>query len=115
MKTLSSEHGLTYHLFTDAPLPDYQDQMVMFTRAAVVVAPHGAGLSNLLFSKPGTCVLEVLCERPATNMCFQRLALLLGMPYHALVSTHGCEDVINIDTGVFIAAVKSFLQLHFPK
>lgn len=36
-----------------------QDQIDVFHSAEVVVAPHGAGLTNLTFSRPGTKVLEM--------------------------------------------------------
>jgi capsular polysaccharide biosynthesis protein len=35
------------------------EQVAAFSRARVVVAPHGAGLTNLMFAPPGTLVLEI--------------------------------------------------------
>jgi capsular polysaccharide biosynthesis protein len=35
------------------------EQIAAFSRARVVVAPHGAGLTNLMFAPPGTLVLEI--------------------------------------------------------
>jgi len=40
----------------DAPL---REHIEMFNRAAVVIAPHGAGLSNLIFCREGTAVVEI--------------------------------------------------------
>ena len=40
----------------DAPLHEHIE---MFHRAAVVIAPHGAGLSNLIFCREGTAVVEI--------------------------------------------------------
>jgi hypothetical protein len=36
-----------------------RDHMEMFKRARVVIAPHGAGLINLMWCKPGTHIVEV--------------------------------------------------------
>ncbi|MDJ1175413.1 glycosyltransferase family 61 protein [Roseofilum capinflatum] len=35
------------------------DQALLFSSADVVVAPHGAGLSNIIFCHPGTKVIEI--------------------------------------------------------
>jgi hypothetical protein len=36
-----------------------REQIDMFSRAGIVVAPHGAGLTNITFSPPGVQVLEL--------------------------------------------------------
>ena len=40
----------------EAPL---REHIEVFNRAAVVIAPHGAGLSNLIFCREGTAVVEI--------------------------------------------------------
>ncbi|MDQ2104094.1 glycosyltransferase family 61 protein [Azospirillum isscasi] len=56
------------------------DQMRAFAEATHVVAPHGAGLTNLVFCRPGTmvCELQMDCY---TNWLFRRLANLRGLEY----------------------------------
>jgi len=65
--------------------------MTLFHSAVVVVAPHGAGLSNVLFSRPGTFVVEGVCNVPHVNLCFQRLTHVLGHHWHGVTSRGGCE------------------------
>jgi hypothetical protein len=38
---------------------NHHDQIAAFARARIVVGVHGAGMSNLIFSEPGTQVLEM--------------------------------------------------------
>jgi len=45
------------------------EQVTLFHQALIVVAPHGAGLSNLVFCQPGTKVLE-MCAPQYVNPCF---------------------------------------------
>jgi capsular polysaccharide biosynthesis protein len=39
-----------------------QEQINLFAGAEIVVAPHGAGLTNIAFSAPGTAVLELFAN-----------------------------------------------------
>ena len=36
-----------------------RDHIALFQRALVLIGPHGAGMSNLLWMKPGSCVIEI--------------------------------------------------------
>jgi capsular polysaccharide biosynthesis protein len=60
-------------------------QARMFHEADVIVAPHGAGLSNLVFCKSGTLVIEIL---PPMWMapCFMALATAAGCDYRHIVA-----------------------------
>lgn len=55
-------------LYDDA---DYSlsDTITLFSGARFVLAPHGAGLTNLMFSPPDTHVIEFLNPPPDTNPC----------------------------------------------
>jgi len=61
------------------------DQMSLFRGAKIVVAPHGAGLANLVFSRPGTRVIECF-GREYVNACFSQLAAICGLDYVPLVA-----------------------------
>lgn len=57
------------------------EQRARFAGAEVVVAVHGAGLTNLLFARPGTLVVELFPHGTVHDSCYRRLAHHLGMPY----------------------------------
>lgn len=63
----------------------WAEQIDRFRRAKVIVAPHGAGLANLVFCEPGTRVIE-LFDRSYVNGCFWQLAALRGLDYRPLVA-----------------------------
>jgi capsular polysaccharide biosynthesis protein len=57
------------------------DQVALFHRAECVVGPHGAGLTNLLFCRSGTKVVEIGTPyRPWA--CFYEIAHHRGLDYH---------------------------------
>ena len=81
----------TLEEFTD-PVPPLGEVGRMFSRAAVIVAPHGAGLSNMLFSDPGTVVVEGMCRVAFTALSFRNLAYLLGHRYYGVFTRRSCVD-----------------------
>jgi capsular polysaccharide biosynthesis protein len=56
------------------------EAVAMFSRAVAVVAPHGAGLSHILFCPPGTAVVELMFMR-SPPMMFWHMAAALGLRY----------------------------------
>ncbi len=59
-----------------------EDQRLLFAEARVVIGTHGAGLTNLIFCKPGTKVLEIFQAREDDTYCY--LSQVLGLDYHCL-------------------------------
>jgi len=61
---------LQSHGFQSVALEDYglAEQIRMFHEAEYIVGPHGAGLTNLVFCKPGTRVLEISSPRRPGRM-----------------------------------------------
>jgi len=60
------------------------EQIGFFRSAAVVVAPHGAALSNLLWCTPGTVVVEFFASGYQPTF-FRTLCHELGLTYHSLM------------------------------
>ncbi len=60
------------------------DQVRLFRHAEAVVAPHGAGLTNLGYCRPGTLVLEIFMDA-YVNWCFRRLAAVRGVRYDCVL------------------------------
>jgi capsular polysaccharide biosynthesis protein len=60
------------------------DQVRLFRGADVIVAPHGAALTNLGFCRPGTQVIELLMDAYC-NWCFRNLAGLMQLRYDCVL------------------------------
>lgn len=56
------------------------DQIRLYENADILIGPHGAGLTNMIFSKE-TCVIELLNK---SYPSYQHLAQLCGHEYHYL-------------------------------
>lgn len=70
---------------------NFRDQVAAFAGADEIVAVHGAGLTNLLFCRPGTRVIEVFPENFVKSTYFW-LARRLGLEYDYLVGGPGDYD-----------------------
>ncbi len=78
----------------------------IFHSANVVIAPHGAGLTNLLFCSPGTKVIELFSPNWMLS-CFKMISQYLGLDYYELtgkghrypnrVDPRGYHENIEID------------------
>ncbi|MEI8287845.1 MAG: glycosyltransferase family 61 protein [Verrucomicrobiota bacterium] len=62
----------------------FEAQVRLFRNAEAVTAPHGAGLTNLIFCRPETPVLEMF-SRDNVRRCYWTLSTELGLPYRFLL------------------------------
>jgi len=57
------------------------DQISIFSKAQMIVAVHGAGLSNLAFASHGTIVYELACKE-YPNTTFEAISNQLNLEHH---------------------------------
>jgi len=79
--------GFERHILEERPIAE---QIDLFHRAEAVVAPHGAGLSHLLFA-PHTAVLELFAS-PIVIPHYYLLSKSLGHDYSFLTGTQSHHD-----------------------
>jgi capsular polysaccharide biosynthesis protein len=61
----------------------FADTVTIFSSAAIIVAPHGAGLTNMLFSDSGIPIIEFMSlQNP--NICYWHLSELLKNKYYMI-------------------------------
>ena len=61
------------------------EQVALFHGADQILAQHGAGLTNLVFSKPGAKVLEIF-EPEFINPCYAWISKKIGLDYSPLIN-----------------------------
>lgn len=62
----------------------FEEQVGLFQSAELVVAPHGAGLTNIVFCQEGANVIEFFSPN-YVNVCFWALANQVGLKYSYLI------------------------------
>jgi capsular polysaccharide biosynthesis protein len=78
----------------------FQDQIAVFSKARFIVAPHGAGLSNIVWADSPCRILEIFPSE-MSNDCYARLAVSLGLEYDYVV----CEADVSSSGRIRIADV----------
>jgi tetratricopeptide (TPR) repeat protein len=68
-----------------------REQANCMAAAEVVIAPHGSGLTNLVFCQPGTKVIEILSPS-WLNSCYWMLSLTCQLDYFCLVGEASIEN-----------------------
>lgn len=88
------KHGFSIVVPGDFSL---EDQVYLFAKAKIIVAPHGMGLTNMLWSDQLEHVVELFSTEWIRN-CFFRMAQNLGVNYHASVvnpvQSEGTADMV---------------------
>ena len=75
-----------------------EETALLFSRARIVAAPHGAGICNTVFCPSGTIVLEFVVKIDP-NPCFWHLSEMLENKHYMIptVTDDGTNFIVNID------------------
>ena len=111
LRAVAERRRLNFTVFSDRPSPPLSVAAELFNAAVLVVGPHGAGLSNVVFCEPGTALIEGVCNEPHVNMCYQMTAHMLGLRYHAVPSRGGCERVVDVTASDVENAVETYVDM----
>lgn len=74
------------------------DQVQLFYNADVVVAPHGAGLTNLVFCRPGTKVVEIYSPKHM-NPCYWYLSNHVNLDYYYIIGKKLSQHPESVERG----------------
>ncbi len=77
----------------------FDEQILAFKDANVIVGPHGAGLTNAAFARPNATIIELRPlnrqgESPMWGMSYLNLSSIMGYKYVAHVSTNESDAEI---------------------
>ncbi len=71
------------------------DQARLFESADIIVAPHGAGLTNIVFCREGTVVIDLFAPN-YVNPCYWVVSQACGLRYFYLIG-EGARPPVGID------------------
>jgi len=71
-------------------------QIAVFSQARAVCSVHGSALTNLLWARPETYVLELIPQN-FLNGCYESIAASIGLDYHYLLCDSDSAFCIKVD------------------
>ncbi len=112
---LLEKYGIEYRAMDSLSM---LEQMRIFQQAEVIIAPHGAALTNLFFAKPHTKVLEILPETYHDHTTYH-IAAYSHCNYHymrAKVQPNQAQTAPEYqDMWIDVAVLEDCLQKLIPK
>ena len=101
--------GVTVTELADWSLPDQAVIFHIIANADVVIGVHGAGLTNTIIARPGTCIVEFM---PADWFvpCYWRMSGQLGLQHHLFVVEGAKAGPVTVPVMRAIAAVRDCMQ-----
>ena len=91
---------------------DHRSQIEAFRSAHIIVTVHGAALTNLLFCRPGTLVVELFpSNHIKSTYCW--LAMRLGLRYRPVIGSAGDYlQGFTVDVDEVLAQVENEIENH---
>lgn len=62
----------------------FREQVALMAQAEVVLAPHGSGLTNIIFCQPGTRVIEIFSPE-LVALYYWKISAVLGLDYYYIL------------------------------
>ena len=89
----------------------FVQQVQLFRDAEIVVAFHGAGLTNIIFCKPNTQIIEIFQARNNNSFCY--LSQTSGLRYDFLKTTPFKKEGLYMDTTVPPDLIEGYVKKKF--
>lgn len=88
----------------------FTEQMLLFSQAKHIVACHGAGLTNIVFCRPGTQIIELFQEHDDDTYCY--LSQTMKLHYNCLKTTEfrANSNYRYNDTSISPELFKQFIE-----
>ena len=72
----------------------FREQVNFFSESNTIISPHGAGLANLVFCKPGTKIIEIFPPNSYSNI-FENISRNVGLNYFSCEGS-GIDKINNM-------------------
>ena len=86
----------------------FSDQVSIFKNANTILAPHGAGLKNIIYCKKKSTIIELKEKKFMNNYLYQHLSKLCGLSHTSINSKKYVKNKMFIDTNYLKKILKKY-------
>jgi hypothetical protein len=112
LELLLTKLGFETHYMETYPLAT---QAQLLADAKIVVAPHGAGLANLLFARPGTSVVEIVPAGRYNATCYPEKSRIFGLHHQLIFAAPGSTHRMVVELSDVEKALASTSRATFSR
>ena len=99
-----------YNVLVHTGHESVENQLILFRSSDVIIAPHGAGLSNIVVCRQHTLIFELLTDKPMPNLCYTGIALKLKLLYVGHTIPHfDHSKTITVNSDSLITVLKQLM------
>ena len=88
---------------------NFSEQIEAFASAEIVIGAHGAGLTNIVFCRPGCAVIEIHPEDEIRTY-FWIISEMAGLRYHFLRGTGSMNHSIGVDVDRLVILARAAIR-----
>ncbi|MBM18062.1 MAG: hypothetical protein CL947_03285 [Epsilonproteobacteria bacterium] len=103
------QKGFKKYTLTDL---SFLEQIQLFHQATHIVGTHGSNMTNIIFCKPETCVVELFQNQ--FDCTFWYLSQQLQLQHHCIKTTHPIPGDRYISTTACLQMIEEYVQKELP-
>ncbi len=88
----------------------FSNQQALMNETKILISNHGAGLTNMLFMKEGSTVIELKADTLDINNCFFNLATALNHQYYYTINQSDSNEIQKANIMVDLIKIESLLN-----
>lgn len=88
-------------------------QVALFNNAKIIVAAHGSGLTNVLFCRPDTKIIEIFQNQ--FDSTFWQLSQSVGLQHHCIKTQELVKGSWKVDTTVPVSIIQNWVDNNSSK
>ena len=86
----------------------FDEQVNIFNNADLILAPHGAGLKNLIYCRKKTVIIEIKEKNFTKNYLYNHLSKICGLKHFEISSKKYINKKMFIDRSTILKLIKKY-------
>lgn len=86
----------------------FDEQVNIFNNADLILAPHGAGLKNLIYCRKKTIIIEIKEKNFTKNYLYKHLSKICGLKHFEISSKKYINKKMFIDRSTILKLIKKY-------